>query len=216
MRTLSDHERRQIKRSEYNRKAYLKRKKKAATNDSDRRVLLSARIRDTILARIQRLRDESIATGRYGYKTTTEAIEDLVLRGMGTLRGDPLVDELMPYMDWLQVIDRLHRLRREAQSGLNKAREEIAELQTISAHDGATRVYHLALEAAHAMPPTEWRDWMITELARAFPELARRAMKGIDLDAHQLIPTVKQKAARRVLPMPAIVRRTHGSTHRPE
>lgn len=189
-----------------NRKAYIKRKSRVEKATPEARVLFSARLRDSLLARTRRLVDEYLATGKYGYRTMTEAFEDLALRGLGTLRGDPIVDEMMPYMDLMRNIDRLHRARREAQGGLNRAKEEIAELQAIGDADAATQVYHFALDAAHAMPPTAWRDWMITELAKSFPELAKRPLKGVDLSVAQRLtkPAVEEerrKTPNKVIPI---------------
>ena len=82
----------------------------------------------------------------------------------------------------MSQIDRIHQIRREAQGLLNKSKEEISELLGIGAHEGAVRYFHVTLEAVDAMPPTEWRDWLLVELKKAFPELFKIKPTGVRLD----------------------------------
>lgn len=170
-------------RKAWNRNHYLKKKKKQqqAVGGDEKKVLWHGRMPETLIARVQRITLEGIATGRYPYKNVTEAMTDFVRRGMGTLKGDPMIDEMLPHLEMAQHLDRIQALRREAQTTLNKARQEISELQTIGASDGALNYFHITMEAAHRMPPTEWRDWLIDELTKSFPDLAKLKPKGIKL-----------------------------------
>jgi hypothetical protein len=84
-----------------------------------------------------------------------------------------------------QHLDRVASLRREAQTVLSKARQEIGELLNIGATDGAITYYHVTMDAARKMPPTEWRDWLIKELKSAFPEFAKVKPRGVNLDGHK-------------------------------
>lgn len=175
------------KRAAYNRRYYLKKKKKRQqeTGAVEKKILFSGRLPETLLARIQRITLEGLATGRYPWKTITEAVTNLLQRGLGTLKGDPFIDEMLPHLEMAQHLDRVASLRREAQTVLSKARQEIGELLNIGAQDGAITYYHVTMDAARKMPPTEWRDWLIKELKAAFPEFAKIKPRGINLDGHK-------------------------------
>lgn len=171
------------KKAKYNKQAYLRRKKRKqlVSGTDEKKVLWSGRLPETLIARIQRVTLEGIATGRYPWKTVTECVTNLLQRGFATLKGDPFIDEMLPHLEMAQHIDRLQSLRREAQTVLNKARQEIAELLNIGARDGAVAYYHVTMEAARKMPPTEWRDWLMKELRAAFPDLAKQKPTGVAL-----------------------------------
>lgn len=175
------------KKTQYNKSYYLrkKHKRRSATGEDEKKVLWSGRLPETLIARIQRVTLEGVATGRYPWKSMTEAVTNLIQRGFASLKGDPFIDEMLPHLEMAQHLDRIRNIRREAASVLNTAKSEIAELLNIGAVDGAVRYYHMTMEAAHRLPPTEWRDWLITEMKKAFPELARGKVKGVSLMEHK-------------------------------
>lgn len=179
-------------KARYNRNYYLKSKKKRQhqTGNDEKKVLWSGRVPETLIARIQRITLEGIATGRYPWKTTTEAVTNLLQRGLGTLKGDPMIDEMLPHLEMTQHLDRIQAIRREAQTTLNKARQEISELLQIGAKAGAINYFHMTMDAARKLPPTEWRDWLVGELKKSFPDLVREKAKGVALFQS---PTMKGK-----------------------
>lgn len=172
-------------RSRYNKTYYQKKKRKAAVDAKDERKLrLNCVLPASMLGRLQRLVMESLAKGTYPWKTMSQCVQTLLLDGLRARKGDDSVDEMLPHLEYMQQIDRIQTLRREAQGGLNRAREEISELLAIGAREGAIQYYHVTMEAARNMPPTEWRDWMIAELVKAFPQLAKEKMRGMRLVVH--------------------------------
>lgn len=181
------------KKAIYNRRSYLrsKKRKQLSTGEVEKKVLWQGRLPETLVARIQRVTIEGVATGKYPWRTQTECATDLLRRGFASLKGDPFIDEMLPHLEMAQHLDRVSQLRREAQSTLNKARTEISELLNIGSNDGAATYYHVTMEAARKMPPTEWRDWLIKELKSSYPDLARIKPKGVALKS---IAKAKKKA----------------------
>lgn len=174
-------------RKRYNRSYYLKRKAKRAktTPIDERKIPWHGRLPETLLGRIQRVTNEGIATGRFPWKTTGECIVNLIQRGFMSLKDDEFIGEFIPHIEMTQHLDRIHTQRREAQSILAKARQEVQELLGIGAVDGAVSYYHVTMDAARKMPPTEWRDWLIKELKKAFPDLAKQQPRGVPLFGHK-------------------------------
>ena len=118
----------------------------------------------------------------------SECVKTLIVDGLHTRKHDDTVSEMLPHLDAQAQLDRVATLRREAQSILNKTRQEVGELLGIGANEGAIRYFHAMLDAAEKLPPTEWRDWLIKKLEKEFPDLAKRKPTGV-----QLLPK-KQRA----------------------
>ena len=169
----------------------------------ERRLSVTIRLRESLVGRLHRLVNEGVATGKYPWKTMSECVALLILDGLRTRKGEDEIDEMLPHLEYMGQIDRIHQLRREAQGGLHKAREEISELLGIGARTQAVQYYHTTLDAAHHMPPTAWRDWMIEELKKAFPDLAREPVTGV-----RLVEEAKEAKN------PQKGQRTHGRQHK--
>ena len=166
----------------YNQRYYQKQKKTRAHDVKDERKLnLQVRLPESLLGRLHRLVNEGVAMGKWPWKTMSECVKVLIVDGLRTRKGDDTIDDMLPHLEVQAQIDRIHQLRREAQSLLNKAREEIAQLQSIGASDQAVQYFHVTMDAAHKLPPTAWRDWLIGELRKAFPDLAKTKVKGVSL-----------------------------------
>ena len=148
------------RRREYNRRYYLKRKS-GGPHATERRLLLSVRLRATLLARLRRLVNEGIATGKFPYRTMQDAVEDLLVRGVGTMKGDDTVDEMLPHFEVMQHIDRVAMLRQEAMSVLTRAKTEITELRGIGADTEALQYFAMTLDNVERLPETAWRDWLL-------------------------------------------------------
>lgn len=173
------------KKAQYNRRYYLKHKGRTHVPDTkgERTKPLRVQLPESLIGRLNRLVIEGVAVGKWPWRTMSQCVKMLVIDGLSLHKGDDTVDEMLPHLEYMSQIDRIHQLRREAQAGLNKAREEINELLGIGAYDGAVRYYHMTIEAAERMPPTEWRNWMIKELRKAFPNLDAEAITPMELGA---------------------------------
>ena len=173
-------------RSDVNKRYYEKQrhKRKLQSKSADeRKIPWAGRLPETLIGRIQRVVNEGIATGRYPWKNTTEAVTSLIQRGFLSLKDDPFISEMLPHIEMSQHLDRISVIRREAQTIVAKARQEITELLGIGEKESAVAYYHVTMDAAHKMPPTVWRDWLIKEIRKAFPELAREKPKGVSLSS---------------------------------
>lgn len=169
------------KKSEYNRRHYHKRKMTRERTETERRVLWRGHLPETLLGRLQRMVNKANATGEYPWRTMTEAVIQLVIKGLGTMKDDELVSEIFPYVEASQRLSQIRNLRREAFSMLNMAKAEIQELLAIGSPAAATTCYHATIEDVEKMPPTEYRDWLLKELRAAHPHLAKAKPIGVRL-----------------------------------
>lgn len=147
----------------------------------ERKVLVNVRLPVSMVARLQRTKEEGLVLGKYPWKTLTAVIEGLLLRGMESMKGDPLFDEMLPYLRVVQQIDGVGSHRREAQAAMNKVRTEISELLAIKAVKEATQYYHATWQSIEEMSPNVWRDWLLDQMRKAFPKLARSRPQGVTL-----------------------------------
>lgn len=148
----------------------------------ERKVLFPIRIEEGILGRIHRLTHEGIARGTHPWKTPSETVRALIRRGLESLRGEQeIVDEMIPYLHLNNQLAGIQSSRREAQVSAQRAKVEIEELLGIGAKQEALQLYHVTRAAAHDMPPTVWRDWMIDDLKRTFPQLDKQIAPGVTL-----------------------------------
>lgn len=112
------------------------------------------------------------------------------------MRGeDPVIDEMLPYLNLTRQFDGISSNRREAQAAMSRAVTEISELLQIGAKGEALQYYHVTLHATAEMPPTVWRNWLIAELKHAFPQLDKLPAPGINLQSDK--PNLERKARRR-------------------
>lgn len=170
-------------KARYNRDYYLKRSGqgyKLPTN-TEKRVLVSMRIEQSIVARVQKLVAEGIATGRYPWKTQAACWKALILGGFDHMKGDEYIDEMLPYLRLMSHIDGVEAHRREAQAALSRMKTAISELLAIKATDEAATHYHMLLEDFEKMPPNVWRDWLIREARKAFPDLLKQRPASLRL-----------------------------------
>jgi hypothetical protein len=184
-RNASDHQRR------------LRRRKGLVEHASERKVLFPIRIPEGVLGRIIRLTHEGIAKGTRPWKTPAETIRALLVRGLETLKGDPTVNDMLPYLELQKQFDGIGSSRREAQASMSRASVEISELLGIEAKREALQYYHVTLQAAQEMPPTVWRDWLVEELRHKFPELQKQAAPSVSLQT-VTEPESKRKLQRKV------------------
>lgn len=158
------------------------RRKGLVEQASERKILYPIRIPEGVLGRIMRLTHEGIARGTHPWKTPSETVRALLIMGLESLKGiDPVVDEMLPYLNLTKQFDGITSSRREAQAAMNRAATEIGELLGIQAKQEALQYYHVTLAAACEMPATVWRDWLVSELKHKFPQLDKQVAPSVSL-----------------------------------
>lgn len=160
-----------------------RRKRILTETKKERKVLFPVRIPQGVLGRIVRMTSESIATGKYPWKTNGETIRALIIMGFEhpRFKGDEFVSEHLPYLKLTRQFDGIHGARTEAMASLNRAVTEIGELLGIGAKQEALQYYHVTIECASEMPPTVWRDWFLAEMKRKFRDLDKATPRGVTL-----------------------------------
>ena len=167
----------------YNQTRYSKHQGKIslATFKDEKRIPISIRLPEGLVMRVQRLTHEAIATGRYPFKTPTDTYKHLLMRGYETLKGDPVIDEGLPYIKFRGQLEALGAARNEAQGAYARLKNEVSELLSIGNTTVASQYVQTAYGAARKMPPTAWRDWLLKELGKTFPDLLHRELTGVRL-----------------------------------
>ena len=147
----------------------------------EKRILQSLRLPEGMVMRVQQLTHKAIATGAFPWRTPNETYQALLVRGFESLKGEPVVDDALPYFKVRKQLDSVASQRSEAQTALARTRNEVSELVGIGELEVAAQYYHAAVKAAGEMPPTAWSQWLVKELVAAFPDLAHRAATGVTL-----------------------------------
>lgn len=166
--------------------------------ESDRKILVPLRIPEGIMGRVMRLLHEGIAKGSHPWKTQSEILRAMIVKGLEALKGDSeLIDEMMPYLRLSKQFELIGQSRREAQASLGRATHEIRELIGIGAKREALAYYHVTKHATLQMAPTAWRDWMLDQLRKSFGELDKIDPQGVelDLDKVEVKMTKREKVA---------------------
>lgn len=148
---------------------------------NEKKVLWSGRLPVSLLARVQRITQEGIATGKFPWKTTTMTVTALLIRGLESLAGDPMIDEMLPYLRAISQIDGVASHRTEAQAAFSKTKTEISELLNIKAHDEAVQYFHAIFNSIEEMDENVWRDWLLRKLKETFPKLVAEKPKGTNM-----------------------------------
>lgn len=170
---LNGKAKRQYNRDYYQRRTGRPSGQARAGQSQEKRVLVTFRIEQSIIARVQKMVAEGIATGRYPWKTQSACWKALVVGGFENMKGDEFVDEMLPYLRMMSHIDGVEAHRREAQAALSRLKTAISELRAIKAIDEAATHYHMILADFETMTPNVWRDWLIKEARKAFPDLLK-------------------------------------------
>lgn len=148
----------------------------------DRKIHLSLRIRSSIVGRLQRLLLEGLAIpGKFPWRTQSHQYEDLLIRGLETLRGDESVAEAMQYLHAVSHTDALARMRREAQAAFSTITIELKELRAIGALDQAVAHFWSTYRAFEQMSPHTWRDWFLQRMREDHADLFAKAPRGVSL-----------------------------------
>lgn len=183
-------------RKRYNQTYYRKnvRPTRTALGQDEKRMSVTMRLPASVVARVQRLVMEGIATRRYPWKTNTECYLALVIRGFESMKGDEFVDEMIPYLQAVQANDGIRGHRVEAQAALNRVKVEVNELMGIKAERAAVSHIHSTIDNLEHIPPNVWRDWLLNELRGAYPELLKQKPSSVMMRSMRAKPAKKAKA----------------------
>lgn len=167
-------------------------RKKRTPDHAQRKVLCANRLPIELVARIQRVVAEGIATGQFPWKTQSAAVTALLIRGLESLAGDESIDEMLPYLRAVQTIEHVGQHRTEAQAAMSKIKTEVSELLAIKAHDEAVQYFHAMYNAVADMNANVWRDWLLTQLKQAFPQLLKEKPKGVSFIEKRDLPKYRK------------------------
>lgn len=149
---------------------------------TERTTLVSARLPQSLVARVERILIEGVAKGTYPWRTKSETYKALITRGLKSLAGSSdVVDEYLPYLEVRQQLDAMAGARLDAEALMAKARTEVASLLEVDARDQAVQYFHMVLSAAEKMPPTVYRDWLTQTLRDEFKDLQEERPRGVKL-----------------------------------
>ena len=167
-------------------KATGKSKRRAKTNivtpaPGEKQVLIACRIPESIVARCHRMKEEAVVNGRYPWRTMSEVYRGLLYKGLESMKGDVIVDEGLPYLKLVKHVDGLRHPRLEAEAALHTSRTELQRLLHIGATRQAVQFYWTTVEIAKQMSASIWRDWLLDQLERQFPDLHKSDVQGVNV-----------------------------------
>lgn len=151
----------------------------------EKKVYVGMRLPESMAARIARM----VHSGKFPWRTPAEMYRALVSHGMQMLKDH--VDEedwadLQPILEFRGRLDSLAQARTEAESFVTRFQSEIGALLKMGAEDSAAHVYNSAMDIAHKMTPSAYRDWMIATLRKRYGRLEKvrpRSVSFIDQKA---------------------------------
>lgn len=174
---------------------YQKRKRRGrppkdlAKADTDRKQMITMRIRTSIVGRVDKLVNEGWNTGRFPWKNRTEAWSALALRGLESLADDDMVSEMLPYLRVVHHSESLAAHRKESKAALSNFIEEIRSLLEVSntsrgevkqqSFEAAVHHYHAMIGEVEKMPQNVWRDVLLAKMRGAFPKLANVVVSNV-------------------------------------
>lgn len=151
----------------------------------EKQVLCAMRIPESVVARAHRIKEEAIVNGRYPWRTMSEVWRGLIFKGMEAMKGDAIIDDGLPYLQLVKHVDGLRHPRLEAEAALHTSRTELQRLLHIGARREAVQFYWTTVEIAKQMAPSIWRDWLLDQLERQFPDLHASDVQGVQVSGRR-------------------------------
>lgn len=170
------------KRREYDKQRY---RKKVDSDHAEkvRKIYFNLRVPEQWVAQFQRLAMEGLARGTNPWKTSQEVCRAMIVKGFEAYHHerhdeDIANDDFMPQLQLEQQLSSLERSQRTAEAMLGMARRNIRSLLNINAEETAQQYYGTAMDSARELPASVWQAWLVRELEKAFPELAKEHNAG--------------------------------------
>lgn len=192
-----DPERRRKKQREWYHENRAVKHRKVDAAPEEKKIMFATRLPAQLVARMQKVKDEAIATGRYPWHTMSAVHEALLLRGFESMAGDPFFDEMQQFLKVMSQINVVAQQRREAQAAMGRFKVEIGELLKIRAKDQAVQYYHGVHHDFESMSGSVWRDWALAEMAKAYPHLAKETPRRMEFRDRRTQPLPAQPHGRR-------------------
>ncbi len=159
------------KKRDYDAQRYVKKK---ITEPAAKKIYFPMRFPESIIAAANRVASEGQLTGKYPWKTTSDVIRAMVVRGFRVFRdesGDLHVASLLEKLEAESQLSDVSRERRSAATILAKAKIEVQALIDIKATTEALQLYSTLYDNVEQMSKTTWTLWLEREMAGAFPAL---------------------------------------------
>lgn len=148
----------------------------------DRKIHVSLRLKSSLVGRLHRLLLEGLSQGIYPWKTQSHQVEDLLIRGLESLKAHESVDEALQYLRAVSHSESIGRHRREAQSAYSTINIELKELRAIGAIDQAVHQFWATYQAFAEMSPHTWRDWFLGKMREDHADLYNKRPADIAFD----------------------------------
>jgi hypothetical protein len=147
-----------------------------------KRGIVTFRLDETIIARVQLMKEEAMTKGTFPWRTSGQVWRALIAAGIKSMADrSQVAEESLPYLAVMKLVEGMRNPRVEAQSVLVKACEELDEMLTHGHEQGATQFFHSTMKTVRKMDPTIWSSWLEQELIDRYPEQAKQLPGGIRL-----------------------------------
>lgn len=143
------------------------------------KILIQIRLPFQLVGRVSQLLEESVALHRYPWRTKTAIYTYLLVQGFKSMKQDPFIAEMIPYLEAIEGVEAWKFNRIEAQRAFSRITQEIGELLGIRAIDHAAQLYHHSVDSFANLAPNIWRDWLLEKLKKQYPHLAKLRVKPI-------------------------------------
>ena len=147
----------------------------------DKKILVTIRLPVQLVGRVEKTLNEAVATKRYPFRTKTALYTYLILHGFDHLRDDPFIAEMLPYLEAIEAVGAWRFHRTEAAAAFSQIATEINELLRYRLREPAVQCYHVAYDAIMEMPPSVWREWLLSKLERSYSVLHKAVPQAVPL-----------------------------------
>lgn len=149
----------------------------------DRKVVVSLRLRASLVGRITGIFHRGIAEKTHNHGTPSDLYAEILIQGLDVMAAnDENIAEAMQYLRAMNAADSVASARKEAQSAFSRTKIEIAEMLAIGETNAAHQFYWTTVATFEDFSPNIWRDWFLKAMAKAFPRFAAKRPKGVSLD----------------------------------
>lgn len=156
----------------------------------------------SLLGRLSHLLLKGQRDGQYVWKDQSDQLDDLIHRGLGTVRGVEAVDEQMRYLQATRAIRAIANQRNEIYGSFSAASHELIELQGIKAWDAAVHFYHSTTANFIDLKGCVYGDWFLQKMKETFPKLHAATPKPITLDDRDVVEEIAGPRAAKLLRLP--------------
>ena len=178
-----------------------------ASNERGEYRTISVAVTPEIKAIIERACHEGIATGKFPWKVPAEVTRWAIVTGLRSLAKIADDERLaLPFHALSGEVDDLELTRRQIQSLYDKLTVELTYLVRIGKDESAAAIMQTTMLKIDAIPSSPWRDWLIEELERRFPQFLVAPPAPASLHPQTGAETVRRARHKRPATQPRAVR----------